>query len=317
MRTCGIVRPRLLVALFLGVLPIACTQEPVETGKTFVTVNSQRIHYVVAGRGERTLLLIHGYGSGAFTWKGIQDRTPDGFSTYAIDLPGFGYSEKSDEFEYGLPAFADVATEFLAVFHRGPAILVGNSMGGAVSIWAASKYPRQVAAIVPIDSAGVKLENKNLPLIFSVIRLPLIGPLLLSVPGRPLMRNTLEQVYVDDSRITDEVIDTYYRPSRFPGAARAWHKTLADLMQRSDRGEVLDRMEDVTQPVLLLWGAHDTWTSPALLDEFKSRMPQAQSKVYPHLAHVPQEEDSETVAADLFGFAREVFDRRDDSPPGR
>ncbi|MBI2058535.1 MAG: alpha/beta fold hydrolase [Nitrospirae bacterium] len=298
---------RIVRALFLISLLPACTQTPDTSGKQFMDVDGVRIHYVQSGAGERTLVMIHGYGAGAFTWKGIQDRTPPGYTTYALDLPGFGYSDKPANFEYGLPAFSSIVARFLEIACPPKTILVGNSMGGAVSIWTAASRPDRIAAIVAIDSAGGGHPPGSLPAIFKVIQMPTIGPLLLRLPSRPLMRNTLEEVYAHDDRITKDLIDLYYQPTRFPGAALAWHRTLADLMGRTERGEVAARMDQVKQPVFLMWGDQDTWTPPSGADVFRSHMPHAISKVYSELGHVPQEEDPARVVPDLFTFTDGIF----------
>ena len=71
---------------------------------------------------------------------------------------------------------------------------------------------------------------------------------------------------------------------------------------RVDRTQESARISSVSQPTLVLWGRLDRWIPVAHADLFAADIKQAKCKIYPHLGHVPQEEEPATVAADILDF---------------
>lgn len=299
-----------LILVLCAMILAACgeTTLPKPEGR-FVDVNGIQIHYTRAGEGERNVLLLHGFGSGVFTWKGIQERVPAGYTAWAIDLPGFGFSEKPEDLGYGLPLFADTVAAFIEQEIGRPVVLAGNSMGGATTIWTAANHHEWIAGAVPVDAAGAKLPSHEMPPVFFILRIPVLGPALFKMPQRFLTDMTIRQIYGHDERVTDALVDHYYGLSRLPGAAHAWRLSLIDLVDRTESGDVLAQMPKIDQEVLLLLGGKDPWIPLEAMKQFQEKMPQARLKVYEDLGHVPMEEEPERVAPDLYGFADGVFDQ--------
>jgi pimeloyl-ACP methyl ester carboxylesterase len=95
------------------------------------------------------VLLFHGYGDTADTWRGVLARLADaGRPATAFDLPGFGQSGSRSEAPL-LEQFDDFADAVLE--ESGPAVLVGNSLGAATAVRAASRRPDAVKALVALD----------------------------------------------------------------------------------------------------------------------------------------------------------------------
>ncbi|MCB0221255.1 MAG: alpha/beta hydrolase [Chrysiogenetes bacterium] len=296
-----------LLAILTLVFVTACSVELPKPAGKFVDVDDLQIHYTRAGSGERNVVLVHGFGSGSFTWEGIQERVPEGYTAWALDLPGFGFSEKPENLDYGLPRFAETVTSFIRQEIGRPVVLAGNSMGGATTIWAAANYPEWIAGAVPIDAAGAKLPDEGMPPVFHILRVPVLGPALFNVPQRFATAMTIRQIYGHKDRVSEELIDYYYGLSRLPGAANSWRLSLLDLVDKTEGGAVLDEMPKIKQDVLLMLGGKDPWISRDAMRQFQEKMPQAELKVYEDLGHVPMEEDPARVAPDLYGFADGIF----------
>jgi len=215
------------------------------------------------------LVLVHGFGASTDHWrKNIADLKQD-FEVWAIDLLGFGRSAKPDR-EYGGEVWREQLHEFIDSMVGRPAIVVGNSLGGYASLCVAAAYPQSVAGVVLLNSAGPFSENLkpsesaqsgSLKTLFSKgVRSLLLQPLpsLLMFQyarRRSMIRKTLNQVYLDKTAVTEQLVEDIYRPSCDEGAARVFASVF-----KSPRGETVDTLlQQMTCPLLLLWGEGDPW----------------------------------------------------------
>ena len=227
------------------------------------------IHYVKAGEmsGDRPpLLLIHGFGASTDHWrKNIQGLKTE-FEVWAIDLLGFGRSAKPDLSYSGL-LWRDQIHDFITeVMGRSP-VIAGNSLGGYVSLCVAADYSDQVAGVVLLNSAGPFQEstptsspNPIQKVFQQTIQTLLLQPLpswllFQYVRQRSNIRKTLKRVYLDQSVITDQLVEDIRRPADDPGAARVFASVF-----KSPQGDTVDAMlSRMGAPLLLLWGEGDPW----------------------------------------------------------
>jgi pimeloyl-ACP methyl ester carboxylesterase len=111
---------------------------------------------VQAGRTQaQTILFVHGLGAAALSdWIDTMRALARRYHVIAIDLPGYGYSA-SPLGKYSPRNYARVLQDVLARHAKGPAIVVGHSMGGAVALRLASDFPTSVSKLVLVDTAGI------------------------------------------------------------------------------------------------------------------------------------------------------------------
>src|SRR5262245_33422132 len=114
------------------------------------------VRTVRAGHGETTLLLLHGYGESLTTWRSVFDPLAAGDRVIAIDLPGFGVSEKPDV-SYSLQAMTERLSRFVDRWISGTLIVVGHSMGGELAASLALARPDRVKRLVLIAPAGYRI----------------------------------------------------------------------------------------------------------------------------------------------------------------
>lgn len=227
------------------------------------------IYYVGAGtnRYDRPpLLLVHGFGASTDHWrKNIHELQAD-FEVWAIDLLGFGRSAKPDQ-QYSGQLWRDQLHRFIQEVIGRPAVIAGNSLGGYASLGVAADYPESVAGVVLLNSAGpfqdgapVTQPNPLQAAIRQTIQTFMLQPLpswllFQYVRQRRNIRKTLQQVYVDKTVITDQLIDDIRRPADDPGAARVFASVF-----KSPKGDSVDTLLDrMTAPLLILWGEGDPW----------------------------------------------------------
>ncbi|MEM1308383.1 MAG: alpha/beta fold hydrolase [Cyanobacteria bacterium P01_D01_bin.71] len=228
-----------------------------------------QIYYVHAGAERRDrppLLLVHGFGASTDHWrKNIHELQAD-FDVWAIDLLGFGRSAKPDR-QYSGTVWRDQLHNFIQDVIGSPAVIAGNSLGGYASLCVAADHPESVAGIVLLNSAGPFTEqapaaspNRFQSAIRQTIQSVLLQPfpswlLFQYVRQRRNIRKTLQQVYVDKTAVTEQLIDEIRRPADDPGAARVFASVF-----KSPKGDTVDTLLGrMTVPLLILWGEGDPW----------------------------------------------------------
>jgi pimeloyl-ACP methyl ester carboxylesterase len=110
-----------------------------------------------AGKGDTTLLLLHGYGESLLTWRLIIDPLARHYRVVALDLPGFGLSDKPDTI-YNVAAYLSWLEDFADRQINGPIVAVGHSMGGQLAAQLALARPARIVAAVLVDPAGAGIN---------------------------------------------------------------------------------------------------------------------------------------------------------------
>ncbi|MFC4944909.1 alpha/beta fold hydrolase [Pseudonocardia sp. GCM10023141] len=165
-------------------------EQPVD-GHSKIIHLDEPVHYVdFGGRPDGpVMVLVHGLGGSHLNWNLLApELTPHG-RVFAVDLPGFGLSESGGH-RTTVPADVEVLARFIRTVCAGPVVLVGNSMGGMVSMLLAARSPALVRGLVLLDPA--------LPAPTSILRSPATTALLLAhaVPGvgERLLRSRRERL---------------------------------------------------------------------------------------------------------------------------
>src|SRR5688500_14064333 len=132
----------------------------------FVSIDGARIHFQEFGLAANPpVILIHGFTASVYVWKTVAPMIADaGFRVIAVDLIGFGYSEKPSWFEYTIDAQARMISRFMDRLGIGKATLVGSSYGGAVAATLALDYAARVEKLVLVD-AVINDDLKNHPIL--------------------------------------------------------------------------------------------------------------------------------------------------------
>jgi pimeloyl-ACP methyl ester carboxylesterase len=249
--------------------PLSPSTSFAETDGSIWLWREQPIHYVMAGEtrpNRPPLLLVHGFGASTDHWrKNIQGLQAD-FQVWAIDLLGFGRSAKPD-WDYSGQLWQAQLHDFITEVIGCPAVLAGNSLGGYASLCVAANHPESAAGLVLLNSAGPFSEPSNDQakprqvnpigrLMRQMMLQPLPSWLLFQYVRRPsTIRRTLQQVYVDKSAITEQLVADIRRPALDPGAARVFASVF-----KSRQGEKVDELlQKLTCPLLMLWGEGDPW----------------------------------------------------------
>ena len=262
-----------------------------------VLVQGRRIRYVETGRGT-PVVMIHGLGASLYAWrKNLAPLAAAGFRVIAFDLPGFGFSDKTDTC-YDNESYVRATVALFDSLHLADAVLVGHSMGGAIAAQVAIDHPERVRGLVLIGSAGLGVRQ---PLVLRVARWPLLGPIALALRGRGLTGRILRATYADPANVTEADVDQYYAPTVQPGYARALRRVLREFRFDGLQGQ----LEHVAAPTLVLWGEEDRIVPIGLGRALALGIPHAAFLSVPHAGHSVQEEAADEVSRLIVKFLHE------------
>jgi pimeloyl-ACP methyl ester carboxylesterase len=265
---------------------------------TFVRINDLNVHVWEAGCGV-PVVLIHGFMGMAYDWRFNIQELGRQFAVHALDLPGFGYSDKPLDFEYTSDSYAEFICAYLDSCNIDRAVLVGNSLGGQIALEACLKSPDRVSGLVLIDSGGYPHSVGFLPFIF--LKMPLLGELSMRLVNRAVVRIMLrEGIFYDDSFVTDEVVANYYDVYRTINARKIPPIVIRKIMK--DEAHITSNLNSIKCPTLIIWGAEDKVISPSRAGMFKGDIENASALIIPRAGHMPQVEKSKTVNDAIIGF---------------
>jgi len=269
----------------------------------FTKINGINTHVLMAGNGA-PVVLIHGFMGMAYDWRFNIQELGKHFSVYALDLPGFGYSDKPLSFDYTSNGYAEFIASFLDVYRLKRAILVGNSMGGQIALMSYLKYPERVTGLVLIDSGSYPHSVEFLA--FKLLKVPVIGEISVALLNRAVIKIMLKKgIYFDGSFATDEVVNSYYGVYRTANARK-----MPPLIMRSivkDEARISSRLSEIKCPTLIIWGAEDRVISPSRAEMFRRDIGNSSVLMMPQAGHMPQVENSKAVNKTLIGFLSKVI----------
>jgi pimeloyl-ACP methyl ester carboxylesterase len=181
------------------------------------------IAYVKRGQGA-PVVLVHSVHACAWSmeWRTVVPQLSERFTTYSIDMLGFGASAHPELF-YTAEIYLELLHDFLVEVVARPAALVGSSLGGAYAVATAARHPALATAVCAIGPAGVtRLDTPSGAggaFAQGLLRSPLLGSALFgALTSKAGMRTFLKKIYVNRDTLTDEVLELYARGAQQPGA---------------------------------------------------------------------------------------------------
>lgn len=262
----------------------------------FVSIDGARVHFQEFGLARNPpVILIHGFTASVYVWKTVAPMIADaGFRVIAVDLIGFGYSEKPSWFEYTIDAQARMIARFMDRLGIGKATLIGSSYGGAVAATLVLDYAARVEKLVLVD-AVINDDLKNHPILRlgSVRGLgEVITPFLVDSKRYMRMRMHSTLAPANHHLITDDRVTNIVRPlSNAEGhraalaTSRNWHAN------RIEKDAHL-----INHATLLIWGEDDTIIPVKNGHKLYDSILHSRLVVLKDCGHVPQEEKSEMFA---------------------
>ena len=254
----------------------------------FVELDGLSVAYRRAGTTNApTLVFVHGFLGSSFDFRLLFDAFADDFDLVAIDMIGFGHSDKPDTFPYTADAHAEVIVEVLEVLNIDSFHLVGHSMGARVALYMSHARPDAVVSLTLLAPAGVDRESEGraLPRWFYTI----------------VFRNYALQRLGFQSAVAGnvdrDVFDALYYFSRTIPA-----ETLQAMGQAQETIDWDEIIEGIEQPTLIIVGAEDSWTPPSISESYVTRIQEASLHIVDDVGHLPMLEDAASVVEIMNAF---------------
>lgn len=259
----------------------------------FVNVDGIRLHYQEFGDAAAPpMLLIHGYTASVYVWKTVAPMFAEaGYRVIAVDLVGYGYSEKPRWFDYAIQSQARMIERFMDRLGIGRAIVVGSSYGGAVALNLTLDYGERVEKLVLVD-AVINDDQKNHPLL-RLAAIPGVGEALTPFlcDSRFFLRHRMQGTLAkaNHALITKDRIDNIMRPL---SNADGHHSVLA-TSRNWDANRLEQDAHQITQQTLIIWGDSDGVIPIENGYKLHESILNSRFVIFKSCGHVPQEEKSE------------------------
>jgi pimeloyl-ACP methyl ester carboxylesterase len=282
------------------------------------------VHYVDFGgpADGPVLVLVHGLGGSHLNWDLVAPLRGEHARLYAIDLPGFGLSEPGHRLAT-VQNNVTVLDRFIREVAGAPVVLVGNSMGGMISILQAARQPETVSSLVLVDPAIPGPRRALDPVVaanFAVFAVPGVGERFLALRRRrttPLtsVRQTLALCGVDPDSIPSPLIDRSValveQRQDVAGMDRAFLTAARSLLLLLVDPRGLRRaMARIEVPVLLVHGEKDRLVAVAAARDAARRHPDWRYVELAGVGHVPQLQVPDRLAAEVLSWLADTADAR-------
>lgn len=269
----------------------------------FTTIDGARIRYLetselpVSGlqanqRKTRHLLFIHGLGSSADRWLDIPDAMSMlGFHAVAIDLPGFGASDRPAGMKYTIANFVQVIARFMheKEMDEGRTSVIGHSLGGYIAAQLAVEQRHLVEKLVLIDSSGL-LRGPT----------PLLEEYLAAAmnPSKQTVRRVFEQLVANPLRIPEMLVDGFIYRIKQPNAQLAFRSAFEN--STTTQIERLDKISGI--PALVIWGSEDRLIPIEHCRIFAQEIRNSEAVIVKDAGHAPFAEKPAVVCELLHRF---------------
>ncbi len=263
-----------------------------------------RVHYRDRGNPSApALLLLHGSNSSLHTWEPWVARLSSSFRVVTLDLPGHGLTGPVPGDDYspeGMASFVDAFRTQLGLQHF---YLAGNSMGGHIAWRYTLAHAKVVDKLVLVDASGLNQllppdAQPKIPLGMRITRTPVLNQLVRFVTPRHTVEQSLRATFVDQSKVTPQMIDRYYELLLFPGNRQTVTLRASAPVDLS----TADRLPQIKAPTLILSGQSDTLVPVQAARIFHERIAGSRLIEYPKVGHIPMEEIPERSASDVRQF---------------
>jgi pimeloyl-ACP methyl ester carboxylesterase len=266
----------------------------------FTSLSEQPIGttYVKLGKNSPPILLLHGFDSSVLEFRRLLPILAEKQETWAIDLLGFGFTERNPKLKFSPSAIATHLYYSWKTLIGQPVILVGASMGGAAAIDFTLTYPQAVEKLVLIDSAGFTAGPAMGKFLF-----PPLGYLATEFLRNPNIRQRIS-------------INAYCNPSFASVDAQlcaalhlqmsSWAQALIAFTKSGGYGSFSKKLSEIQQATLILWGDSDRILGTADAEKFAGAIAKSKLNWIPNCGHVPHLEQPEITAQHILNFITEA-----------
>lgn len=254
------------------------------------------------------LLLIHGYPTSSWDWTGVWDRLSERFNLAAMDMLGFGLTDKPTNTNYKIVSQADLQEAFLENLGIGEAHIFAHDYGNTVSQELLARHNEGTLSF-SIKSMcflnGGLFPEQHRALTIQKLGLSPLGPLLGVMLTRDKLQNTFNGIFGPRTKPSDTEIDAHWTFLTEQNGRKVFHKLLQYIPQRkANRARWVGALNETHIPLCLINGGADPISGKHLYDYFCQQVPNATAYLLEDLGHYPQTESSGRTLEAFFSFHR-------------
>jgi pimeloyl-ACP methyl ester carboxylesterase len=264
-------------------------------GRRVTVASGRRVYVESRGQGSATpVLLVHGFASNRETWSTVEPALRSQRRTIAVDLPGFGFSDRTAG-DYAPEALADDLASVLDRVGVDQVDLVAHSWGCSVSLAFALRHPARVRRMVLL---GAWAFDEQIPPFFRWARESGVGEALFELFYRERLEDRAPLGFAEGTTVPQSTVDAIERSLERPGTLRA---ALAAV-----RGQYFLHLErqypQVVAPTLVVYGDEDRVALPRYGARLANALADARLVTIARAGHFPMFESAGTVRGLILGF---------------
>ena len=264
---------------------------------------------------EIAIVLIHGFGACKEHWRFNQKKISSIAPCFALDLVGFGESSKpnsqllyekktSNNFNYCFDNWSQQVSDFCREIVKKPVLLIGNSIGGVISLNTSNKLSNKCLGLILIDCAQRTMDDKRLaeqsllmrfmrPVIKTLVRQRFLSSnLFKNAANQTFIAKVLQSAYPTGNNVDKELINILFKPTQGKGASEAFR----GFINLFDDYLAPDLFKQFKKRVHLIWGEKDPWEPVKEAEKWLEAYECIKSlDVIPNAGHCPHDEMPEKV----------------------
>jgi pimeloyl-ACP methyl ester carboxylesterase len=258
-----------------------------------------RVFYKTAGPENPgpPLVFIHGIGAGSssFMWRKNFDELAKHFRVYALDLLGFGFSDKPATASYSADLYVELITDFIREVSGYPCNVIGSSLGAAYAIRVADEHPELIKSMVLNGPTGSDTLNRRPGMagaaFYGLLQSPVLGTSFYNVMAseRSIRDYARDNLFYDHRRVTDRLVTNLYATSHQAGAQHAIAAFLSGYLNTDTRSP----FSRLTQRTVLVWGKQDATTPVEMGASLLMLNNRASLEVFDYCRMMPEQEHPE------------------------
>ncbi|WP_408598341.1 alpha/beta fold hydrolase BchO [Limnohabitans sp.] len=255
----------------------------------FVQAGAIDWHVQILGQGP-CMLLLHGTGSGNFSWRGLLPLLAEHFTVIAPDLPGHAFSGRGPEGTLSLPGMSEGLRALMRQLDLTPQVIVGHSAGAAIAAHMALNIDSMAhSTLIGLNPAWLPLHGVSSWLFGPAAKLAQLNPLSAWATAKMAAQPGAVSRWIErtGSTLDAQGIDLYSSVLRNSGHV---HGVLS-MMAAWRLKPLAARLQDLRNPVYMAIAGNDQTVPPSLADDACQRMPHAQKIIQNELGHLAHEQD--------------------------
>lgn len=260
----------------------------------FIDIDGLQLRYREFGQAAADrpdLVLLHGFGNSLQSFRLLAPLLEQEYHVITVDMPGFGLSSKPVDYDYRAPNQARVIGAFIRGLGLERPVIGGHSLGGAIALRVAVNEPG-VRGLVVMNPGII---NTGVPKITEYLFFPLPRMMAKQFSDRVFRERFLRLSFVDESVVTDEVMDNLMLAARSEGNMAG----LTSMMGQYESATEVSLLGELDKPSIIVWGAADKNKNPEELADLQDGLRDDTLINVPGAGHYVHEEAPEAVAAGL------------------